>query len=55
LKDFAMPRESARSLRASAQDKGGYFSAKASGNDYSHLECHVFADVSARILTIDGT
>jgi predicted transcriptional regulator of viral defense system len=55
LKDFAMPRssrEATRSLRATAQDQGGYFTAKqakTSGYDYPHLEYHVSTGAFERI------
>jgi hypothetical protein len=52
LKDFAMPRssrEAARSLRDAAGDQGGYFTAKASGYDYPHLEYHVSTGAFERI------
>jgi predicted transcriptional regulator of viral defense system len=45
-------REAARTLRATAQDQGGYFTAKqarASGYDYPHLEYHVSTGAFERI------
>ena len=45
-------REAARSLRATAQDQGGYFTAKqakASGYDYPHLDYHVSTGAFERI------
>ena len=45
-------REAAWSLRATAQDQGGYFTAKqakASGYDYSHLDYHVSTGAFERI------
>ena len=45
-------REAAKSLRATAQDQGGYFTAKqakSAGYDYPHLEYHVSTGAFERI------
>ena len=45
-------REAARSLRATAQDQGGYFTAKqaiSAGYDYPHLDYHVSTGAFERI------
>jgi predicted transcriptional regulator of viral defense system len=45
-------RDAARSLRATAQEQGGYFTAKqakASGYDYAHLEYHVSTGAFERV------